>query len=94
MGRSNGSPPSRASASTTAAAWQTPLCADQPNRQVRWREGHRNACSAEVRQLTAGADKNRAVSDVDTRGRSCSGTGQSARWNGTLVTTTRDRDCS
>jgi hypothetical protein len=31
--------------------------------------------------------------DAGSRKRSCSGTGQSARWKGTLVTTTRGRDC-
>ena len=61
----NGSLPSRASASARAAAWRTPLYADQSYRQVSWGDGHRNARSAEVRRLTAGADKDRAAGDVE-----------------------------
>ncbi len=65
MDRSNGSLPSRASASARAAAWWTPLCADQSYRQVSWRDGHRDARSAEVRQLTVGAGEDRAAGDVE-----------------------------
>ncbi len=65
MDRFNGCLPSRASARTRAAAWWTPLCADQSYRQVSWRGGQRDARSAEVRQLTAGAGKDRAAGDVE-----------------------------